>query len=259
MQERSLTYLLHQEWNKYVFCPDIGNDGCIHGIESINIGRSAGAVIDMHLHESATPEFRAKAGFLGFELGGGARIGNEGILDVNMRYSFTGLLANLGVDFGGEKIGFYDGVVSYRMEGAGYKLKMFGWAGRSENEFDKVEPTEDRERYKDFFDIDYSNDILGAGIRLENVLSNKTTLSTGLAYSLLKSGYARTGQFGPQPIAFDLSGETHLLSSNAAISIRHSSRFNSTMGVDYINKTMKKNAYTFSPFREEFFLTAISK
>ncbi len=232
----------------------LGSTDVYTGLNPLSIGRSAGAVIDMHLHESAKPEFRAKAGFLGFEFGGGTGIGANGILDLNLRYSFTGLLANLGVDFGGEKIGFYDAVVSYHQQGLKHKLKLFGWAGRSENEFDKVESQQEIKRYKDFFDIDYENDILGLGIRYESVLSRKATLSTGAAYSILQTKYGRQGQFGPAPVAFNVNGETRLLSSNAEISFQHSSRLNTSAGIDYTNKTFTYSTFAFSPFRDESFL-----
>ena len=98
------------------------------------------------------------------------------MLDVNLRYSFTGLLTHLGADFGGEKIGFYDGVVSYLDRGPQHTLKLFSWAGRSTNTFDHMDP-EDVEIFKDFFDIDYGNDILGAGGKYERTSGQRQNSS----------------------------------------------------------------------------------
>ncbi|MEP6647840.1 MAG: TonB-dependent receptor [Saprospiraceae bacterium] len=232
----------------------LGSTDVYTGLNPLRVGRSAGAVIDMHLHETAKPEFRAKAGLLGFEFGGGAKVGSQGILDFNLRYSFTGLLANLGVDFGGEKIGFYDGVVSYRVQGPNYKLKLFGWAGRSTNEFNRLGADEEKTRYKDFFDIDYANDIAGAGVRYESVLSRKATFRFGSAYSLLKSTYSRHGQFGPAPVDFNLDELTRLFSSNAEILFQHSSRFNTSAGVDYVNKNLNYSPYSLLRITDESFL-----
>ncbi|HJW28422.1 MAG TPA: carboxypeptidase-like regulatory domain-containing protein, partial [Saprospiraceae bacterium] len=124
----------------------IGNTDIYTGLNPMNVGRNAGAIIDLHLHESAKPELRAKAGLIGFELGGGKQLGENGMLDFNLRYSFTGILTGLGADFGGEKISFYDGVLSYTLKLAKSKLKIFAWGGNSRNDFDRVEPPEDRER-----------------------------------------------------------------------------------------------------------------
>src|SRR5690606_38857987 len=65
------------------------------GPSNLSIGRSSGAVIDLRLRESPVPEWRAKAGLLGFELGGTTRLRPSLFLDGNLRYSFTGLLTGL--------------------------------------------------------------------------------------------------------------------------------------------------------------------
>lgn len=214
----------------------LGNTEVYTGVSPLKIGRAAGAAFNMQLHESAEPEFRAKAGFLGFELGGGARVGEKAIVDLNLRYSFTGLLADLGVDFGGEKIGFYDGVVSFRHSGDRHKLKIFSWAGTSKNEFNKLSREEEKESYKDFFDIDYNNDILGAGFTYDQVLGNKTSLHLGSAYSRLQTGYRREGQFGANPVNFNLDEELFILTSTAQFSIHFSPKFQSSLGIDYTDR-----------------------
>lgn len=232
----------------------LGSTDVYMGVNPLSVNTNSGAAIDMHLHESARPEWRAKAGLLGIEMGGGASLGSNSILDFNLRYSFTGILTNLGADFGGEKINFYDGVVSFRNEGARHKLKFFAWAGNSINEFDHVDPPEDRERYKDFFDIDYDNDILGAGGRYDVTLSQKLFLRSGFAYSTNQTSYLKTGQFGPEPETFDQHGTVHLISSFADLTIRHSSRIHSNAGLEYTNRSYKEYYYPFSPFGEESML-----
>jgi hypothetical protein len=232
----------------------LGSTDIYMGVNPLSVNTNSGAAIDMHLHESAKPEWRAKAGLLGMELGGGAALGANSILDFNLRYSFTGILTNLGADFGGEKINFYDGVISFRNEGAMHKLKFFAWAGRSINEFDHVDPPEDRERYKDFFDIDYDNDILGAGGRYDVTLSPKLFLKTGFAYSTNQSAYTKSGQFGQEPETFDLDGRVNIISSFADLTIRHSSRIHSAAGIEYTNRSYRDRANPFIPFGEESLL-----
>ena len=232
----------------------LGSTDVYMGVNPLSVNTNSGAAIDMHLHESAKPEWRAKAGLLGMELGGGAAIGVNSILDFNLRYSFTGILTNLGADFGGEKINFYDGVVSFRNEGAMHKFKLFAWAGRSINSFDHVDPPEDRARYKDFFDIDYDNDILGAGGRYDVTLSSKVFLRSGFAFSTNQTSYLKNGQYGPKPVSVDRQGTVDLISSFAEVTIGHSSQIHSNAGLEYTNRSYKDGRYSFSPFGEESML-----
>jgi hypothetical protein len=209
----------------------LGSTVVYTGLNPMSTGRTAGAVINMHLHETTKPEWRARAGLIGLELGGGLATGEKGILDFNLRYSFTGLLANLGVDFGGEKIGFYDGVLSYLHRGKKHKLKLFYWTGRSENEFEKPETPE---RFKDFFDITYENDIRGAGLRFDFQLSDRSKLLSGVVASSTHSRYKRDGEFdGMQTFVYD-EGQTNILSSFVNFSHQINTAIQGTAGVDLV-------------------------
>jgi hypothetical protein len=231
----------------------LGSTDVYTGLNPLSLGRSAGAVIDMHLLESVKPEFRAKAGFLGFELGGGKKIGTNGVLDINLRYSFTGLLADLGVDFSGEKIGFYDGVISYRNQGQKDVFKLFAWGGRSTNQFERVEKPEDRERYKDFFSIDYGNDILGAGIKYEYSINSKVSLHSGAAYSLNHPTYEINGQFQEPVSSNENWGNNKIFYTQAGISMRHSANFQTEAGINFIHHALT-NPGRYLPFRKEVVL-----
>jgi hypothetical protein len=214
----------------------LGSTDIYIGVNPLRVNSNTGAAIDMHLHESSKPEWRAKAGLLGLELGGGAALGKQSILDFNLRYSFTGILTSLGADFGGEKINFYDGVVSFRNEGALHKLKLFAWAGRSINEFDHVEPPEDRESDKDFYDIDYSNNILGAGGRYDVTLNPSLFLRSGFAYSTNSSTHSKTGPFGGNVNTFNTYNILDITTGFVEFSILHSSRFHSDAGIGFTHK-----------------------
>ena len=215
----------------------LGHTNIYMGVNPLYVNTNSGAAFDMHLHESAQPEWRVKAGLLGFELGGGAVLSKQSVLDFNLRYSFTGLLTDFGADFGGEKIKYYDGVISFRNEGVKHKLKLFAWAGRSTNEFDHVEDPEDQEDYKDFFDIDYGNDILGAGGTFNITLGPKTFLKSGLAYSENNSTYLRDGPFGDSlRFLFDRTYITSVLSAFAEVHVKHSSTIESSVGLNYSDR-----------------------
>lgn len=99
----------------------------------------------------------------------------------NYRYSFTGLLGNLGVDFGGERIAFQDAKMSY---GTAIKAKdkyigelgVFAAWGRSSNDFTMAdEPT----TLKEFQNINYASDIymVGTNIYLSKIGSMKAYYS----------------------------------------------------------------------------------
>ncbi|MFZ1676882.1 MAG: TonB-dependent receptor [Saprospiraceae bacterium] len=227
----------------------LGSTDVYTGINPLDMGRSAGAVIDMHLHESAKSEMRAKAGLLGFEYGGAQAIGENGMLDLNLRYSFTGVLTNLGADFGGEKINYYDGVISFRQLGQKYKLKIYGWAGKSLNQFDHVEDPEKIERYKDFFEIDFSNELYGGGIKYDYAFSQKMSLRTGISQSQSNAKYDRSGQFGPLPVSIHRNDLVNIFSSLAELNFNHSSRIHSSLGLNYTHKTAGA-----STLREESFV-----
>lgn len=229
----------------------LGNTNIYMGVNPLHVNTNSGAAFDMHLHESAQPEWRAKAGLLGFELGGGTALGKQSVLDFNLRYSFTGLLTDFGADFGGEKIKYYDGVVSFRNEGEKHKLKLFAWAGRSTNEFDHAEDPEDQEAYKDFFDIDYGNDILGVGGTFNITLGPKTFLKSGLAYSENNSTYLRDGPFGDSlQFLFDRTYITGVLSAFAEVNVKHSSSFESSVGINYSDRHYRLSNAS-STYREE--------
>ncbi len=236
----------------------LGSTDVYMGINPMSINNVSGAAIDMHLHETAKPEWRAKAGLLGFELGGALELGTNRILDFNFRYSFTGILTAMGADFGGEQINYYDGVLSYRQKGALHSFKAFAWAGHSMNAFNKAEDPADIEEYKDYFDIDYGNDILGAGATYEYTLNPKLHLKTGAAYSTNQTIYSKFGQYESYIDSIDEMDRISIFSSFLELAIRHSDRIKTTAGFNYKNRSYGSNkfhnVYLYLPFAEESLL-----
>jgi len=214
----------------------LGTTDLYSGISPMKIMRNAGAVIDMHLHESPKPEFRAKASLLGLEFGGGIKPGPLTSLDFNFRYSFTGILTSLGADFGGEKINFYDGVLSFNKQGIKAKLKLFAWLGASENNFEKVDDPAKRERYKDFFDILYENSAVGLGFNYDYTLGPKFNLKSGASFSKLVSTYDRSGHYNSELVSLYLYQETNLLSTRLELQYAASSRIQLTGGLTSVHR-----------------------
>ena len=124
-------------------------------------GNSVGGIFNMNLREGTDQErqYTAQASLIGFDLmaEGPFRQGGKATYAANYRYSFTGLLAGMGVDFGGESIGFQD--LSFNVStptGDRSKLKVLGVGGLSYNHFDH-KTFEESEVQKDRRDIYYDN------------------------------------------------------------------------------------------------------
>lgn len=211
----------------------LGETNIYTGLNPIRLGRNAGAVIDMHLHESTRSELRARAGLIGLELGGAKSFSENSTIDFNFRYSFTGLLTGLGADFGGEKISFYDGVISYVQRGQQSKLKIFAWAGSSENDFEALGDSVEHEKFKDFFDIRYANTVWGAGLRHDLSFARQFAIRTGASYSELDQSYMRQGSFRSQDIAISEEATTKLGSFFTEIRWLASPLWNTAAGVAF--------------------------
>lgn len=235
----------------------LGSTDFYLGINPMQVNNISGASSNMHLHETTSPEWRVKAGLLGFEVGGGSAIGQRSILDFNLRYSFTGVLTALGADFGGERISYYDGVVSFRNQGPNHAFKAFAWYGYSENLFDHPTDTTEIEEYKDFFDIDYGNKIIGSGATYHQTLGPKLNLRTGAAFSANESTYTRYGTFETQTDSIDDKDQITIFSGFAELSMQHNARVKSTAGMNYRNRSYPTSShfkYPYLPFPEESML-----
>lgn len=232
----------------------LGSTDLFMGINPVQVNNLSGATTNMHLHESAIPEMRVKAGLLGFEFGGSNQPDVHNTIDFNVRYSFTGLLTTLGADFGGERISYYDGVLSWRNTGAHHTLKTFAWYGYSENLFDHRTDTAEIEEYKDFFDINYGNSIIGLGSTYTHTLGAKSSLHAGAAWSTNETIYERFGTFETHTDSINDRDRINLLSAFIECSIPHSTRIKSLIGINYKNRSYSTddvNSYSYLPFPEE--------
>jgi hypothetical protein len=221
------------------------------GLAPIGIGRNAGAVIDQHLRESAETEWRLKAGLIGFEGGGTAWLTPSLAIDGNLRYSFTGVLTGLGADFGGERIGFYDGIYSLRWSGPKDKLKLFGWAGRSDTDFDRVDDPRERMRYKDFFDIRYDNAVIGQGLTYLHTIDPAFSIKAGASWSGLKADYTRNGTFGTATIMDSSAIRQQVVSAFVETANRITPAFAWKAGIGYLYRDLGDDPASISPFLAE--------
>jgi len=117
---------------------------------------------------------------IGLEAGIERKLNEDGSSNLlfNYRYSFTGLLGQLGVDFGGEVIGFQDAFAKVEFEDLmSGELSLFGMYGNSFNDHASQDSVS---ILKDALDIRYDANILIAGA---SYISNSKKLESSLIYS----------------------------------------------------------------------------
>lgn len=131
-------------------------------------GHATGGTFDLRLRpgQKGHRRHQVQAGFIGFDLATEGPIGRDSALSylVNARYSFTGLLADLGADFGGEEIRFADAntFLDYRFKGG--RIGLFSILGRSTNDFTRPGlPLSELSEQKEIFNISFLSDVLIIG------------------------------------------------------------------------------------------------
>ncbi len=149
-------------------------------------GNAVAGLFDLRMDAGDTTgiDYFAQASFIGFDFGAGGPIGKKGVsFRANYRYSFTGLLTTMGVDFGGEEIGFQDLSAAVNVPLKSGSLKFFAVGGMSSNDFSH-EPFGDREEAKDGSDIFYDGALGISGVSYSGKVFGGARLLTTLAYSI---------------------------------------------------------------------------
>lgn len=104
-----------------------------------------------------------KAGLLGMEASYQSRGADN--TNVHIRYSTVGLLTDLGVDFDGEEIKFYDGIIRGNITN---NLQYVLIAGQSKNFKSALADSSRLQEFKDLQTIDYSSEFLIAGLKYKH-------------------------------------------------------------------------------------------
>lgn len=187
-------------------------------------GNSVGGIFNMNLKSGNTEkkQFTAQASLIGFDFAseGPVREGSMATYAVNYRYSFTGLLTNFGVDFGGESIGFQDLAFNISTPvGEKSKLQFYGVGGLSYNDFEH-KPFDDSEIEKDRNDINYKNATGIIGLNLKNSFSTGS-LNTTINFSAYDNS-RKQSQYNSNDSVFSsgtIMGEQTLLSLSSVYSV----------------------------------------
>jgi hypothetical protein len=119
---------------------------------------------------------------LGLETGLKYKFNEKHTVYANYRYSFTGLLNNLGVKFGDEKISFEDLIIGYNFKSKKSRTSLLFAQGNSKNQHDSImgKPILS---IKDPLDISYNSDISLFQIRHENNVSENVKMTLSASYS----------------------------------------------------------------------------
>ena len=224
----------------------LGNSGFLAGGLPVEYGFATGGTFDLRLRPGSKTrrKYQAQAGFIGFDLMAEGPIGNSGKTSylVNGRYSFTGLLADMGVDFGGEEIRFADVNAHLHHEWDGGELSAFAILGQSSNVFRGPDSTEQViTEQKELFDIDFESDLSIIGVSLSHAVQ-RFTFKLGGATSSVSS--ERTQVFSRQETAvsrFVLRTEPLV---NANLKVEYSLTGNSSVsaGVEYLNQKVRSRS-----------------
>jgi hypothetical protein len=157
----------------------------LSGAFDARYGNALGGVMDVDLR-SGNPtkdEYTLQFGLLGLDVAAEGPFGEKGKASFvgNYRYSTVGLLTQLGVDFGGEKINFQD--LSFNFDLPTAKLgtfRVFGMGGTSRNLFEARRVADSLwSVQKDRSDITFRSRMGAAGISHKILLGEKNGLENG--------------------------------------------------------------------------------
>ncbi len=170
----------------------LGTSYFLSGAFPAGYGNVLSGVMDMHLRNGNDEkhEFTAQAGLIGFDVAAEGPLSKKSKASylVNYRYSFTGLLAGMGVDFGGETINFQD--LSFKLKLPAKKageFSLFGVGGLSSNLFRGDRDSSAWESQKDLLDVVFKNKMGAAGLTHNISIGKRTGIQSVLVYSALMS------------------------------------------------------------------------
>jgi len=216
----------------------LGNMNFLTGAFPAEYGNALSGVMDMRLRKGNDKkhEFTAQTGLIGIDLAAEGPIGKRGASYlVNYRYSFTGLLATMGVKFGGEDIRFQD--LAFNLNFPTKKVgtfMLFGMGGLSSNVFEATRDTSQWIVQKDGFDIYYKNQMGAAGLTHSLNIGKKLLWRTVVATSGLKNtreGYVLS-KVNFQRFLIQADSSTRVKTSiTTSLSYRFNDRTNLKVGV----------------------------
>ncbi len=165
----------------------MGNSQFLSGAFPAQYGNALAGVFDIHLRngQNSKQGYTASAGLIGVDFATEGPLGhNGGSYLANYRYSFTGLLALMGIKFGGEDIRFQDFSFNLNLptKKAG-TFTLFGLGGLSSNVFAGPRADSLVTEAKDRYDIRFNSKMGATGITHKLLLNERTLWRSTLAIS----------------------------------------------------------------------------
>jgi len=175
-------------------------------------GNVLGGALDMYYRagDKDRVHFKGQIGLIGIDaaLEGPLSKSKESSFLVNYRYSTLGILSAMGVDLGGEEIGFQDLAFNFDFRAGKSELSFFGMGGMSSNIFMSPEDEAERLEFKDQQNIDFDSRMGAIGATLRSGRFNASLVYSGLSHE--RSSLLRDNTQQLQPFEFDRNNETRL-------------------------------------------------
>jgi hypothetical protein len=202
-------------------------------------GNLTSAALDMTLRNgnARRREYTAQASLIGLDFAAEGPMGKRGRTSylANARYSTVGLLSQMGVNFGDEKINFKDFSfnINTLIGDRGGNISFFGFGGVSRNEFNAKPDSLDWEKDKDRFTIIYNNTTYALGTRIDLPLRKSFTFSSGVTFSANDQDRESTSIETPRlPVQrSNLDVSRRLVSGFASLTGKWSPKLNGELGV----------------------------
>ncbi len=240
----------------------LGTSTLFTGAFPAQYGNSLGGIMDMHLRKGNDQrhELIAQAGFLGIEAAveGPISVGSRPRSPVtnhqspsfllNYRYSFTGLLTSMGVDFGDEETAFQDVAFHVSLPSG---FTFFGLGGKSSTLYRS--PTDSANIDKERFNIDFNSKMGATGLTYVRPVGKHSVWQNAFVVSALE--HDRNSSF-----AFDFLSNNEreydlvrlqktALSSRISYKINASNHLEAgiqvTFSEDVYSSLLKKNSKTY--------------
>jgi hypothetical protein len=180
----------------------LGNSNFLSGAFPAQYGNTLSGIMDMHLRKGndEKAEFVAQAGLIGLDVAAEGPFSKKSKASylANYRYSFTGLLGAMGVDFGGEVNRFQDFSFNINLptSKAG-TFTVFGLGGVSGNTFTAERDSSLWEYQKDGRDIIFKNKMGAAGLTHTLPIGKRTSWNTTViasGFTLSRESFAIGGK-----------------------------------------------------------------
>jgi hypothetical protein len=170
----------------------LGTSYFMSGAFPAQYGNALSGILDMNLRKgnNEKTEFVAQAGLIGIDLAAEGPFSKKSKASylANYRYSFTGLLGAMGIDFGGEVNKFQDLSFNINLPAAkAGAFTVFGVGGISSNTFTAERDSTVWEIQKDGRDIIFKNKMGAIGVTHTVPLGRKSALNSTLAASGLRT------------------------------------------------------------------------